>query len=498
MPAYAANYLGYNAWSSFSGYSAPSGSTLYQATTATPSTTSSGTTLSVAAGTTTTQRIVPQAAGVTASIPASGAAASNVGYRDQQFLESAVQSDGKATQQDWPTRITGSWSFTYTLRLSAGSLGTGFNGMTVTAIVYAVTSANATRELFRGTGSSFVPGATNTAHTDTFSPGTVTLNPGEILQYEFYATMNNTGLAATSESFVVVTGSAADITGPSTSGLFSVAATDSAPAADANTSHSAHPRPVSDSAPAADTLVRSFLGSRALTESASGADSLARVYLAVRGLTEATTLTDALARVQALGRGLSDSAPATDNLAISQKDQRVLGENAAAVDTLGRSGVFTRVLGENAAAVDTLGRVYEANRGLSESTTIADAVGRSTVVGRAVAAPAPAADSIFRQITYVRGLSEYPPGVTPDYPISFPTLHVAGVVRDTNGNPVAGATVKLYRVSDDKMVQSTTSATDGSYSFVRDTYDPYTYYVLAYLTATPQTHGVTDRGLVPA
>lgn len=89
---------------------------------------------------------------------------------------------------------------------------------------------------------------------------------------------------------------------------------------------------------------------------------------------------------------------------------------------------------------------------------------------------------------------------TPDWPVSSATRSIAGtVLHHETGDAVAGATVRLYRVTDNKMVQSTTSAADGSYSFERDTDDPYTYFVSAdYDDSGTQVHGLSDRDLVPA
>lgn len=89
---------------------------------------------------------------------------------------------------------------------------------------------------------------------------------------------------------------------------------------------------------------------------------------------------------------------------------------------------------------------------------------------------------------------------TPDWPVTSPTKSVAGtVLHHETGAPVAGATVRLFRVSDSKLVQTDTSGSGGAYSFPRDTNDPYTYVVSAdYDDSGTPIHGLTDRGLVPA
>lgn len=88
-------------------------------------------------------------------------------------------------------------------------------------------------------------------------------------------------------------------------------------------------------------------------------------------------------------------------------------------------------------------------------------------------------------------------GPTEDYAVQDPTRHVAGIVKDQAGTPVAGATVKLFRVADDAYIASTTSAADGSYSFTRDQNDPFTYFVVAYEEVGTPTQGLTVRNLNP-
>lgn len=90
--------------------------------------------------------------------------------------------------------------------------------------------------------------------------------------------------------------------------------------------------------------------------------------------------------------------------------------------------------------------------------------------------------------------------ITADWPVThIPILHISGIVYDHTGAVVSGATVKLFRQRDDLLVGQTTSASDGSYSFNRDSTDPNNYYVVAYATAgATQIHGTSDRGLVPA
>jgi len=147
--------------------------------------------------------------------------------------------------------------------------------------------------------------------------------------------------------------------------------------------------------------------------------------------------------------------------------------------------------------VDTPGRTYIAARIPAQVTSISDNAQRTAILSRASAEVLTTTNSIFRAIILGRFAYEYPPGASPDWNPDFPTKKIDGYVRDSTGAIVVGATVKLFRQSDDKMVQTTTSSAAGYYTFPRDVFDPNTYYILAYLTAEPQVHGVSDRGSVP-
>jgi hypothetical protein len=72
-----------------------------------------------------------------------------------------------------------------------------------------------------------------------------------------------------------------------------------------------------------------------------------------------------------------------------------------------------------------------------------------------------------------------------------------GYTLDGTGTGLA-ATVKVFNQTSDAKATEFTSAADGRYSWLRDSTDTNTYYVLAYKTGTPEIHGVSDRGLVPA
>lgn len=75
---------------------------------------------------------------------------------------------------------------------------------------------------------------------------------------------------------------------------------------------------------------------------------------------------------------------------------------------------------------------------------------------------------------------------------------ISGEVYDKDGVPQLGVPVLLFRQTDNLFVASTTSGVLGAYSFPRDSADTSVYFTIAYTEGSPQTHGVSDRGLVPA
>lgn len=85
-----------------------------------------------------------------------------------------------------------------------------------------------------------------------------------------------------------------------------------------------------------------------------------------------------------------------------------------------------------------------------------------------------------------------------DFPIYAPTKSMSGTVYVPGGAAAVGATVKMFRQADDTLIATSVTDAGGHYMFVRDANDTYTYYVLAYLGNAPQSHGLSDRGSVPA
>jgi hypothetical protein len=92
-------------------------------------------------------------------------------------------------------------------------------------------------------------------------------------------------------------------------------------------------------------------------------------------------------------------------------------------------------------------------------------------------------------------------GALPDWPVTDATRHIAGVVRDSTGTPFTlGAVVILIRDLDGvRIAMAVASLTDGSYEFLRDTNDPYTYTVHSYWNGMGgPIEDVTKTGLVPS
>ena len=179
----------------------------------------------------------------------------------------------------------------------------------------------------------------------------------------------------------------------------------------------------------------------------------------------------------------------------------------AATGTGTATGVTGMVLGTEGNAV---GSGVAAGVGASRADTTGTATGTGTVtgLGSSVAGTVGTATGLGTASglasIVLSGVGTVTIGAatsaTPDWPVTTPTKSVAGIVlHHETGATVTGATVRLYRVSDDLMVQTVTSGAAGAYSFTRDDADPYTYYVAAqYVDAGVQVHGVSDRGLTPS
>lgn len=190
-----------------------------------------------------------------------------------------------------------------------------------------------------------------------------------------------------------------------------------------------------------------------------------------------------------------ESAPGTESVVRRFTGARAPAEAVAGSDSVARVARFPRGVSESVTGLDVATRVVRFNRGIGEAVAAAnDVVTRAVRFGRGVSEAVTALDAVTRIYRGVRNAREYIGGPA-DWPLDFPTKAITGIVRNAASVPVQGATVKLFRQSDDFHVATTTSAIDGSYSFLRDLSDPNVFYVIAFSDGV--THGVSDRDLVP-
>ena len=192
-----------------------------------------------------------------------------------------------------------------------------------------------------------------------------------------------------------------------------------------------------------------------------------------------------------------DAAGSADSVVISSRLARATVDTASASDSLIRRAIFPRAIGDTASAIDNAARKVTFPRATADTALAVDTVVRRTTQARTTADTAGAADAVTRVLIYVRNTADNIGPNATDFTVVNGTKTIAGVVRDSAGTPVAGAIVKLFRQGDDRVVQTASSAANGAFSFVRDAFDTNAYYVLSYTTGTPQTHGVTDRDLLP-
>ena len=71
-----------------------------------------------------------------------------------------------------------------------------------------------------------------------------------------------------------------------------------------------------------------------------------------------------------------------------------------------------------------------------------------------------------------------------------------GVTRDVYGSAVGNCTVKLYRTSDDILIDSTISDVTTGAFLLNTPYYPATHYLVAHKTGSPDIDGVTPNTLI--
>lgn len=443
-------------------------------------TANNGTTVAFAALGATTYQFSPNAAGASSSIPAGpSSTATDKGWRDT-VAENAAE----------PIQIAaGTWNLAVRVNKTAMTINASVD-VQVTFIVYRVTSAGAhIAEIGRGTTGTLTLATVGASANGTasFSSGALQFNAGDKIQVEAYVENTVAGVVSAPAAAYTLALTVDDTSANGGSGISSMPTYDIL-----------YSRASADTFTTGNTIARGVTTGRFMTETVTTADLSSRAYMAVRSAAETTVVGDTLARIMAYLRAAAETIATQHTVQRAIADSRAVSESLTTTNTADRSqSTFRRSDAEILTTTDSPSRAYLAARTPTEALTTTSTPIRATVSARSSAEALTTVDSIFRAIIQGRFLAEYPSGVTLDWSPDFPVKKIEGYVRDAVGNVVTGATVKLFRQSDDKMVQQTTSSATGYYTFPRDLYDPYTYYVLAYLGTAPQTHGVSDRGSVP-
>ena len=128
-----------------------------------------------------------------AGVPAVSAAAAGNGWRDDgtagslstAYDDNADSNNGSAYQKRYTTNITGTWTWIVSTSAAPTAQAPGI-AATLTVIVYAINAAGTDRELFRSAATTISALFAEANTTITATPGTVVVNPDEIIQHEFW------------------------------------------------------------------------------------------------------------------------------------------------------------------------------------------------------------------------------------------------------------------------------------------------------------------------
>jgi hypothetical protein len=413
----------------------------------------------------------------------------------------------------------------------------------VTVIVYRVTSAGVhVAEIGRATAPDTVLSTATLTLSPSFTTASpVTFNAGDRIQVEAYVTPITLGdpaapAAAVNVNFVVDETSAnngASFTAiPTYDILYARSLATSGTGSPAANRRITAFRSFPTSMVATSAMARTISAKRAAIVTATGA---ATRVLQV-GISRAATGmgTAALVRRITAARSFATSGVGTAAMARRITAARSFAITAIGGAVYGRALIFARSFARTALGSPSMARRIIAARSFATSTTgsanrilrvgavrAATAIGTptmarritttriSTVIGVGIAAFDRALIFGRTFVTTVAGvvrtrldipetaLDRITTGGPTDWSPNNGAKIIAGVVRDSTGTPYAGASVQLIRETDGYVAAATISAADGSYSFTRDTNDPYTYRVLAWEDTGTPTQGMSARGLVP-
>lgn len=145
------------------------------------------------------------------------------------------------------------------------------------------------------------------------------------------------------------------------------------------------------------------------------------------------------------------------------------GATALVLGTVGSSSGTGTATGAASSTAATTGTSAGTGSAAGVASSVAGAVGSASGSGTAA--------GLASVVLGTVGTASVGAG-TPDWPVTTPSKTVAGTaVHHETGALLVGATIRLYRVSDNQYVQQTTTDGSGAWSFARDTSDPYTYRV---------------------
>ena len=249
-----------------------------------------------------------------------------------------------------------------------------------------------------------------------------------------------------------------------------------------------------------------ILSSTTVTVSLGGTSSYVdpTYYYVAYDRTSSNTLpsaADASSRTSAVGRSGSDALTLP-----TAAGQRAITANRQPSESLTQaaSTVFTATYPRISAdatpsSLDSVLSVQADFRRASDLSNLAtdDTARRVVTSRRALVDSMMTTDSALKLVIYGRTARyDFVPG---DQPLIDPTRQVTGVIRNGDGTPYLGSAT-VYLVRDDNLVVASTlsSAADGSYNFLRNSYDTSTYYVVAFTDGSLPQEGVTERGLVPS
>lgn len=475
----------------------------------------------------------PNATAAAADPPTSGTAAAGIGWRD---------TTGESTT-DPVTYAIGTWTVRALINKNVMTINASVT-VRVTAIVYQVSSAGTHvaeigRVVFADTALPTVGVEVALSGSFTTSSATV-FSTGDKVQAECYvqnivATLPAATATAYTVSFVQDQTSAASGSAFTAIPTYTTQFSNTSPTTVTGTAAMARAltlfktltrtvtgtaarilrvNPLAKTSTATGTTART-LSVAPLAKTATVTGTTAR-KLAVTPIPKTATVTGTAVTVKALTLFRTFAVTATGTTSRGLSVTRTFAATITGTATFARTLSLVRTFA--ATVTGQTARVLRVSRTFTATVTGTAVMSRTVTLFRTLAATVTGTAAQIKALIFARtvsttttgtasgrvdipitALNRIIPAAAPDWPLNTPTKAIAGVTRNAAGAVVTSATVKLVRQSDDVRVATVTSnATTGAYSFTRGGDDPNSYFVLAYRADTPEVHGVSDRGLVPA